>query len=433
MGGGGNARLPETRSVDFPRAERYGFSGMECSLDGMSKTCRRGPRSAGPWRLLLLVLVPGCVIPISTASPSADAGADAGDGSVGTTTAGDEGGASVPTGSWSSVAANLAGMPSQCGNMSYVSAKPDEDLLIAGIALDGLWASRDGGGSWQALGPGSDASAPITNRTSSIVYDPQDTTRYWESGIYNAGGVYETTDDGATFIELGDVHHCDLVSIDFTDPNRQTLLAGGHEQSQTLYRSTDGGMTWSPVGGSLPPNTNCTFPLVIDVQTHLVGCGGYGGGATGVYRTTDGGSTWTSTTTLGGTNAPLVASDGSIYWSSAGATGLARSTDQGQTWSSVVASPNVLGSYTPIELPDGRIATIGPSSGTQYVLVSADHGVTWSPASAALPSSYSPVGVAYSSQRKAFFVWHFTCATTQGNDPVPSDAVISFAFDYQTN
>ena len=46
----------------------------------------------------------------------------------------------------------LAGMVSDCGNMSYVSAKPDEDLLIAGIALDGLWSSTDGGATWNPMG-----------------------------------------------------------------------------------------------------------------------------------------------------------------------------------------------------------------------------------------------------------------------------------------
>jgi hypothetical protein len=324
--------------------------------------------------------------------------------------------------------------------MSNVSAKPDEDLLIAGIALDGLWGSRNGGVSWQQLGVGSDASPAITNRASAIVYDPQVTTRYWESGIYNIGGVFETTDDGAAFVELGenaiiatDLHGIDLVSIDFSGTSRQTLLAGGHEEPQTLYRSTDGGMTWTNIGAGLPPVTPCSFPLVMNSTTYLVGCDGEFGGAAGVYRTTDSGATWKIQTTLGGIYAPLVATDGSIYWSTPSAAGIARSTDQGESWVNVVAGgPDTVGSFHPIELPDGRIATIGPEYGPQYVLLSKDQGATWTPATGALPYS-DEVGVVYSSQQKAFYIWHFTCGTGTGNVPVPSDAIMSFPFDYQKN
>jgi len=43
-------------------------------------------------------------------------------------------------GNWVNVTSNLAGMASECGNMTYVSAKPNEDLVIAGVAQRGLWA-----------------------------------------------------------------------------------------------------------------------------------------------------------------------------------------------------------------------------------------------------------------------------------------------------
>jgi hypothetical protein len=376
-----------------------------------------------------LALDPGCVIPISTTSAATDGGAAGADGaSSGNNVTWLDG---APAGSWTNRTGNLANMPSQCGNMSYMIAKPDEDLLIAGIAGDGLWSSSDGGSTWQVLGAASNTTAPITNRTSAIVFDPQVTTRYWESGLYNSTGVYETSDDGNTFLPLGDSHHVDLVSIDFTDPNRQTLLAGGHEASQTLNRSTDGGMTWTSVGATLPPNTNCTYPLVIDAQTHLVGCGGYGGGVSGVYRTTNGGTTWTNATALGGDFRPLTASDGSIYWADPSNAGMARSTDQGQTWSEVIVAPYSIVSLHPIELPDGRIATVGPSTGTQYVIVSADQGATWKPVSGPLPYS-DTFGLTYSSQRQAFYIWHFTC-TNDAVQPVPTDGIMSFGFDYQTN
>jgi hypothetical protein len=41
-------------------------------------------------------------------------------------------------------ATNLAGLESECGNTSLVSTRPDRDVITAGIALQGPWASADG-------------------------------------------------------------------------------------------------------------------------------------------------------------------------------------------------------------------------------------------------------------------------------------------------
>jgi hypothetical protein len=103
----------------------------------------------------------------------------------------------MPTGKWDPAAGNLIGMDSECGNMSAVAAKPDEDMIVAGVALHGLWASRDGGDTYEQLGTGK-GSDPIVNRASWFIFDPDHTNTFWESGIYNSGGVYRTDDDGVT-------------------------------------------------------------------------------------------------------------------------------------------------------------------------------------------------------------------------------------------
>jgi len=250
-------------------------------------------------------------------------------------------------------------------------------------------------------------------------------TRYWESGIYGLG-LYETADDGMTFVNLGSLSHIDSVSIDFSDTDRKTFLAGGHEQAQTLYRSIDGGMTWTNIGAGLPLNTNCTRPLFVDSQTYLVGCGGYGGGPTGIYRTTDGGTTWTRVTASGGESIPLRGPDKSIYWESS--SGLTRSTDNGQTWVDVAPAGTIKGQ--PILLPDGRLAALGQ----RYVMVSSDQGVTWRAATSALPfrATDNVGGVVYSSQEKAFYAWYNTCGFS-GPLLVPTDSIMRFDFDYQKN
>jgi hypothetical protein len=333
-----------------------------------------------------------------------------------------------PTGQWTNATGNLAGLGSECGNLSNLSSKPDEDLLIAGVAQQGLWGSKNGGGTWARLGAAA-GSAMITNRTSEIVYDPDHPQTFWESGIYNGGGVYKTTDDGSSVAALGTVTHNDSVSVDFTDPQRQTLLAGTHEQSGHLFLSTNGGAMWTDIGSKLPAGTGFSSQaLVIDAKTFLLGAYTYSnsGGGLGVFRSTDGGQTWMQVFSTAVQGHPLVMADGTIDWSLGGNGGMVTSTDQGKTWRQTVG-PGVLVTGAPIALPDGRIAALGPNA----VMVSADCGASWYAATTALP--YAPTGLVYSPYEKAFFVWHFDCTgKSNPGDPVPQDAVMRFAFDYES-
>jgi photosystem II stability/assembly factor-like uncharacterized protein len=149
-------------------------------------------------------------------------------------------------------------------------------MLIVGVALKGLFSSTDGGASYEPLG---ESGAAITNRISWLAYDPTSADVFWESGIYNAGGVYKTTDAGATFTQVGDVTHCDSVSVDFGDPARKTLLAGSHEQARKLFRSTDSGVSWQDIGQVLPADSGfCTTSIILNATTFVVGCGGWYGG-----------------------------------------------------------------------------------------------------------------------------------------------------------
>jgi photosystem II stability/assembly factor-like uncharacterized protein len=286
-------------------------------------------------------------------------------------------------------------------------------MLIAGLAGFGLWASTDAGQTWTGLGQ-SGASDLITNGVNALVYDPDHQKTFWEAGIYGPG-VYRTDDDGVTITEQGTVAHVDLVAIDFTDPKRKTMLAGPHEKTQTAYLSSDGGTTWDTIGANLPMDAGfSSFPVVIDAQTFLLGCSNM------IMRSADGGTTWDKVSSTGGYRAPLLASDGSIYWGTQGDLALMRSTDQGLTWTRVVAA-NVIHTATLLELPDKRLASING----QYVIVSADAGVTWKVATSPFP--FQPAGLTYSMQQKAFFIWASTSAQV-----IPSGFILRYDWDYQT-
>jgi len=322
-------------------------------------------------------------------------------------------------GGWVAATTNLAGLPSECGNMSLLSADPLQDEVVAGVAQQGLWESSDGAANWTRLGTGA-GSAVITNRPSSITYDPADPNTFWESGTYNSGGAYETTDGGATFKQLGDLVHSDFVSVDLSDPARKTLLSGRHESSN-LYRSTDGGSTWADISSPLPPGIgNTTSPLILSSSLFLLGTSAQPG--SGVFRSTDGGATWSRVYPGGISGSPLIAkSDGAIYWLLAHGNGLIKSTDQGATWQTVIGPGTIsITAANLIELPNGWLATLGAN-----VIVSADHGVSWEAVGPTLP--YQPSGIIYAPFRKAFYIWLFDCNFT-GNTSVKADAIMRWNF-----
>ena len=323
----------------------------------------------------------------------------------------------TPPAAWQNATGNLAEMPSECGNLTLVAATPCSTQIVAGVALKGLWASEDGGATWLELGSAA-GSATITNRPSSIVHDPAHPGVFWTSGIYNGAGVHVTHDAGVSFEQLGSIGHNDLVSVDLADPERKTLLAGGHEQKQTVHRSTDSGQSWTNIGATLPDSAHfSSYPVVLDASTYLVGACGWGGGTCGIWRTADGGASWSQVSDLPAQAAPLRATDSAIYWP-LGSGGIATSTDGGLTWTE--PSSGGLRAVTPIELPDGRLVTVGQGT----LVISSDGAATWSPIGEALP--FDPAGVTYSALTRSFFVWHWDCGGA-----VLADAIAKSGFDWE--
>ena len=293
-------------------------------------------------------------------------------------------------------------MPSECGNLCLLSVVPGEDKIIAGVAKRGLWQTVDGGNSWTVMGQGT-GSDSIVNRPSRILYDPAHAGVFWESGIYNSSGVYRTEDHGRTFRHLGSVKHNDFVSVDFSDPQRRTLLAGGHEQARTVWKSTDGGQNWTNIGTTMPEGTKfTTHPIFIDASTYLVNASGWGKGTGGVYRTTNSGASWTQVSALEANGTPLAAADGSIYWLLMYDRGLIRSTNQGQSWTQVCGGGVLKGSAL-VEMPDKSLAALGGKN----LKTSSDHGSTWKEILPPLP--VKPAGVIYAPAPQSFFIWQWDC------------------------
>ena len=352
--------------------------------------------------------------------PSAGSGTTAGSGNEGaggngvggSETPGGSGGEAgggevVQPGVWRPATGNLAGKSVACGNVNFMSVKPDENLVIASVAKDGLYGSRDGGETWKPLGQ-NPKSALIDNLPTAILYDPADAARFWEVGIYGGPAVYRTDDNGDTFSVLGTVTHADLLAIDWSDPKRRFMLLGAHEKAQALYRTDDGGDNWEDIGPNVPDTCKwSSFPVIVDADNWLLGCG------SGIYGTSDAGQTWDLLSSFGGASVPLITSQGVIYWAIELSNGIARSDDNGQTWERVVGGGGIVSSLRPIELPDGSIAT----TNTNTVVRSTDDGRSWQPITAA--ASFTPAGLVYSEAEGAFFAWAQGC-----EKELPKDGIV---------
>jgi photosystem II stability/assembly factor-like uncharacterized protein len=330
----------------------------------------------------------------------------------------------APTGEWENATNDLGKLADGGKDLTVLSTAPGGARVIAGIHSKGLWATEDAGETWTQLGMGA-GSDIIDGGPTTITYDPDATDRFWVSGIYGAGAL-RTDDDGETFEWLGELGHTDCISVDFTDPERKTLLAGPHEETQKLYRSVDGGDNWEDIGVNLPPDTNyTTLPLIIDTTTFLVGSCGVATGKCGVFRSTDGGDSWDIVSETGVALPPLWASDGTIYWTAYGG-GMIVSEDLGETWSDKLNGPAQTASPDLLELPDGRIVALG----IEYPLATSDKGRTWKRIGGPLPFpgvNCGTYGLTYSAKLKMFFAHHNDCSGV-----LSEDAVWRLPFDYET-
>jgi len=174
---------------------------------------------------------------------------------------------------------------------------------------DGVYRSRDGGKTWTNLGLGD------SEQIGEIVVHPTDPDTVWVAAYgphRRSGGdrgVYKTTDGGKTWTNvLRPSEHtgCWQLHADPRDPDvlyavahqrqrfRTTIVAGGDESG--IYKSADGGETWTRLEGGLPqkkvgrigmdvsPANPDVLYATVDAKEKK---------ERGTYRSDDGGASWT--------------------------------------------------------------------------------------------------------------------------------------------
>jgi photosystem II stability/assembly factor-like uncharacterized protein len=174
--------------------------------------------------------------------------------------------------------------------------------------------------------------------------------------ISHGNGVYKSVDGGKTWAHIGldDTRHISKILIDPKNPDTVLVAAIGHaygpNAERGVFRSTDAGKTWQKVlykddkTGAVdlvfdPHNSHILFAaLYQEVRTPYSFTSG--GPGSGIYKSTDGGATWTQLTGHGlpegiyGRIGLAVAADSDRVYAliEAKKGGLYRSDDAGKAW-----------------------------------------------------------------------------------------------------
>ncbi|MFQ5349887.1 MAG: YCF48-related protein, partial [Thermoanaerobaculia bacterium] len=312
---------------------------------------------------------------------SSNAFAGAGSGVLATT----DGGAS-----WSERNSGLRAL-----NIDRLQIEPASPATVYAASPDaGIFRSDDSGASWQGAHTGDD------RRARALALATSQPGTLFAAGV---SGLRKTTDGGASWSDPV-VDPADFGGLGpqvralAVDPNAPGVVFAGQSGAPgKVYRSTDGGASWSP---SLEVMTTLrTFePQSISFapgssSVALVGYFGqplgFGPPAYTVERTTDGGATWASVLTgdaldkleirfdpLDPTTVFVTVSDDSAFE-------IFRSTDSGATWQPLAAALPC----AHLVLPDPGIAA-ALWAGCEPVFLSEDHGASW----AAFDDTGFPVG-----------------------------------------
>jgi photosystem II stability/assembly factor-like uncharacterized protein len=200
-------------------------------------------------------------------------------------------------------------MGGRIDDFAVVESNPD--IIYAGTASGGLFKTTNGGTTWEAV-----FDDQPTSTIGDVTVAPSDPSIVWVgTGEANnrqssswGDGVYKSTDSGKTWKHMGldATMHIGRIVISPSDPNTVYVAAGGNlwgpSKDRGVYKTTDGGKTWSNVlfvnddtGATdiaMNPDSSGTLIAAFYQRRRTVfGYNGSGPGS-GLYKSTDAGATW---------------------------------------------------------------------------------------------------------------------------------------------
>ena len=281
----------------------------------------------------------------------------------------------VPSNAYSGMRWRLVG-PFRAGRAIAAEGIPGNPYVFYFGSVDGgMWKTENAGVTWKSISEG------LTNSSvGAIAIAPsQPTTIYVGTGeadirsdITYGGGVFKSIDAGLHwhFAGLAGTRHIGRVLVDPKNPDLVLVAALGHaygpNEERGVFRTTDGGKSWSKVLykspdvgavdlGSDPSNPSVVYATLWEARrTPWSQYQPNEGPGSGLYKSTDEGITWTELSGNGLPEKPLgrigvavgSGSHGDIVYALVGAqdkgSGLYRSDDGGRNWRLTSKDPNII-------------------------------------------------------------------------------------------
>jgi len=207
--------------------------------------------------------------------------------------------------------------PDSSGRVNALAVDPTDttgNTVYLGAASGGVWKTTDGGNTWTSLfdTQSSLAIGSIAVDAGGAVYVGTGEENFAQDSYYGAG-IFKSTDGGQTWAavnsglslsqrSLGGFPSVGAISVEpGTSGSSAVLLAALYSQQSGIYRSTNGGASWSLVqaaagtSNTSSPDFGVGAALQVSFASPSVAYATLLG--QGVYKSTDSGATWTAINT----------------------------------------------------------------------------------------------------------------------------------------
>ena len=192
----------------------------------------------------------------------------------------------------------------------------DPSTFYFGACAGGVWKTTDGGVFWKNvsdgfLGTSAVGALAVSESDPNVIYAGMGETAI-RGNVSHGDGVYKSTDGGKTWTNVGlkETRHIGRVRIHPKNPDIVYVAALGHvwgpNEERGVYRTTDGGKSWENVlyksdrAGSHdlwldPSNPRVLYAAIWQAQRYPYQLSS-GGEDSGIWKSVDGGDTWTELT-----------------------------------------------------------------------------------------------------------------------------------------
>ena len=296
--------------------------------------------------------------------------------------------------------------PSNGGNLAVTALVAQDSFLFAGDISNGVYRSPDSGQTWIeklsffGIGPMCINGNTIFASASNYTFGSSDYGETWfnvddlegasifsyycKDSLIIAGGrnkIYKSTNYGSSFTTIDLIFPFSIVNIyDITSIGTTLFMATSYDG---VYKSTDGGLTWSSVNNGMGPKD--VRALTVGGSSNIIAGTHY----VGIYRSTDMGSNWNKSTNgfpAGSSIESMIATPGFIFAGTRD--GVYRTADNGESWTKL-AGANDTTNYSSVRGLCELSGAIYAGMRIQFhatVYKSIDSGDTWTRAGSGFPN-----------------------------------------------